>query len=425
MGEVYSYLIQNHMSDNNVKSYAHKRSELKRVYSNIVNLSKRSPVYKIDLSKENKEYTIGIKENALDLKARLREIIQTDNEYFNSKAVAVSDRDTLAAQLLQENTDGIPDEIQLEVKNLANHQINKGKDLFHGSRGLEYGAYEFSVSVMDRTYQLTYLQKERTDNLVSMRNVTDFLNNCVPGITATVEEGLQSEYSHIKIESDATGKIGKRNFNFRDTDGFHIGIVEFFGMNRMEKAPENASFLMNGYEKEITTNLFLVENKLQISLLDTKDEPVFVRIVPDSNKILDYVEKFTHTFNGLIHIAKKRTQETTEHLRAVKLINELKNLEKLYKNELENCGITLQGDGKLSIDYVLAVQAAEDGSMKEFFSKESGFVKRLMDKTETIVINPMDYLDKTVVTYPNNDRSTFANPYVTSMYSGLFFSSYC
>ena len=44
---------------------------------------------------------------------------------------------------------------------------------------------------------------------------------------------------------------------------------------------------------------------------------------------------------------------------------------------------------------------------------------------ELLVSNPMEYLDKTIITYPRSDREVYCNPYLTSMYSGLFFSSYC
>ena len=73
----------------------------------------------------------------------------------------------------------------------------------------------------------------------------------------------------------------------------------------------------------------------------------------------------------------------------------------------------------------MAVQASLDGGMKDLFARENGFIARLKDKMDAMAINPMDYLEKTVVLYPNTQKSNFTNPYVTSMYSGLFFNSYC
>jgi flagellar hook-associated protein 2 len=103
----------------------------------------------------------------------------------------------------------------------------------------------------------------------------------------------------------------------------------------------------------------------------------------------------------------------------------MKSLEKLYEGELTACGIKADENGYLSIDDSLAIGAIQDGGMESLFTRENGFIARLIDKSDSIAINPMDYLDKIIVTYPNTEGNAFRNPYVTSIYSGLFFSSYC
>jgi len=49
---------------------------------------------------------------------------------------------------------------------------------------------------------------------------------------------------------------------------------------------------------------------------------------------------------------------------------------------------------------------------------------RLYHKTSQISLNPMKYVDKTVVAYKNPGKN-FANPYVSSNYSGMLFNFYC
>jgi flagellar hook-associated protein 2 len=137
------------------------------------------------------------------------------------------------------------------------------------------------------------------------------------------------------------------------------------------------------------------------------------------------VDSILETYNDIIRLAKDRTLGDQEHYRATKLLGEMKSLEDVYKEELEACGLTAKDDGSLVMDDALAVQAAQDGGIESLFTRENGFIARLLDKAEAIAINPMEYLDKTIVTYPNNEKNAFHNPYITSIYSGLFFSSYC
>ena len=49
----------------------------------------------------------------------------------------------------------------------------------------------------------------------------------------------------------------------------------------------------------------------------------------------------------------------------------------------------------------------------------------LVKKLSDISLNPMEYLNKTVVTYPNITAKKTLNPYVSSIYCGLLYNNYC
>jgi flagellar hook-associated protein 2 len=418
-------MMQTSPVNRRLKYPANNRSDLKRVYNDIVNLSKNSPLYKINLSKENQVYTIGVKEAALALKAKIGAMSLPENSGFLDKAVVVSDERILSAKLMNENTEGLPEKITFSVNSLASVQINRGKELSNTSRSLAGGEYAFQVKVMDQTYDLNYVQYSRTDNQETMKNMVEYLNQTVPGINALLEKGSKPDYSRIAIFSDMSGRFGDKNFSFDEAEIFKDSIVDFFGLNRVDQEPAFAQFDLNGLEKQTATNSFTLENTLRITLHSAAEKPVTLRIVPDSEKILTAVDSVLTTYNNLINLAKDRTLDSKEHFKATKLISEMKSLETVYQEELEACGFIASEEGILKLEEALAVQAAEDGGMESLFTKENGFIARLLDKAETIAINPMEYLDKTIVTYPNTEKVTFRNPYITSMYSGLFFSSYC
>lgn len=425
MVQAYNYMIENYHGNREVKYQANKRSELKKIYSNIVNLSKHSPFYKINLSGENQDYTIGIKERALNLKAKITDMIGSDNESFQSKVVTVSNNRILDAKLIAEDNETLPQHITFLVHSLATPQVNLGRELFHPSKGLKWGTYEFEAKIKDQVYPLTFFQEEGTDNQKTLHRMAEFINQSLPFLVATVETGERRDYSRLVLQSEITGQFGERTFSFSEDEIYGEGIVDFFGLDRMNKAPTNASFELNGISKQTTTNTFTLENTLQISLKQAGETPVSLRIVPDQVRILDKVDEILQVYNNLIQIAEKRREESREHYGATKLISELMNLSMLYSNELEACGIRTSDNGKLKLEDSLAILAAEDGGMEDLFKKENGFIAKVLEKAGTITINPMEYLDKTIVTYPNNKKTAYANPYVTSMYSGLFFNSYC
>lgn len=426
MVQVYNYMMESNPYLRQVSYPAHKRSELKKIYGNIVNLSKDSPFYKISLSRENQEYTIGVKEASIALKAKLNSLFDSENSAFATKTISNSNENVLSASLLNDDTEGLPESIIFKVRSLASVQINRGKELLQSSRALIPGEYLFRAEVLDEVYHLSFDHPHRKENRESIRDLADYLNQSVPGIHASVEKGTTEDYSRIVITSDQASKDGEPVFTFEDEDLFHVGIVDFFGLNRTDQQAAPAKFELNGIEKQTASNIFHLENKMKIALHNTsEEEPVMLSIVSDSDKILLEVDSFLSSFNQLIRLAKDRTAESKEHNGASKLMNEIHSLENVYQDELEACGLIADDDGMLSVNDSLAVQAAKDGGIESLFTRENGFIARLKEKAEAITINPMEYLDKIIVTYPNSENKTYRNPYVTSMYSGLFFSSYC
>lgn len=425
MLEVYNYLIEGYLQSRDFNYRTGKRNELKSIYDSITSMNKRSPLYKINLSRENQQYTLGIKEAAMALEDKLLTMSDPCNEAFHKKTVSVSGDGVLSASLLKGDIDSLPKDIMVTVKALAARQLNRGRELYNFSKAFEKGDYEFSAKIMGQTNQFTFVQEERLENRDTMRNMARFINESVPGIVAAVEKADKPDYSRLVITSERTGKVGTYNFYFDDDELYKDGVVDFFGMNRVDKEPANAEFELNGIKKQTSTNTFNIENAIQVTLRDTSEEPVSLTIIPDKDTILKSVDSFIQTFNSLIQLAKERTEEMPEHYGPAKLINEIKNLEEAYRGELEANGFSFSEYGMLSLDDSLAVQASEDGSMESLFTDKKGFIARLLDKTEAIAINPIEYLDKKVLLYPNSDSPAFTNPYLASRYSGLLFNFYC
>ena len=87
-------------------------------------------------------------------------------------------------------------------------------------------------------------------------------------------------------------------------------------------------------------------------------------------------------------------------------------------------GITLTDEGTMTIDRDKLSKAivAEDAGDKVNTLKE--FSNAMMRKSRQVSLNPVSYINKTVVEYKNPGK-TFSNPYTASAYAGLMFNSYC
>ncbi|MDF2540302.1 MAG: hypothetical protein K0S47_20 [Herbinix sp.] len=425
MVQAYNHMIETYNAKNEIRYHAHKRGELKRIYSSIVNTSKQTPVYKINLSNESQVYALGIKEAALNIKNKLEEITDPPEEsIFMSKSVYVSDEEVLSAKLLTDDTKQLPEMLTMKLHNLASNQVNKGKELYRDLSGLSVGVYAFRIYLKDQSHNLSYEVKKRVNNLENQNQIAQIINKADLGIIASVENHGRN-FNSIKLEADFPGNFGERSFTLEDIGEQDTGVVEYLGLNRLHAAGKGALFDLNNTHKVAYTNTFSIDNILQISLKKASEDPVEIKLVPDGNKILNHIEKVADTYNELVNVAKARTEETLEHNRALKLLKELQGLSKVYHNELEACGISISEEGRMQVDETLAYQAAADGGMESLFQRKNGFIARLTEKAASIAINPMEYLDQTIVTYPNHRQLGFTNPYVTSIYSGMLFNSYC
>ena len=102
----------------------------------------------------------------------------------------------------------------------------------------------------------------------------------------------------------------------------------------------------------------------------------------------------------------------------------MKRMSAHYLPGLAKLGVSFEEDGQLSMDenaFHQGILSDEDFSS---LSNMKDFTNAVLRKTNQISLNPMEYIDKTIVAYKNPGHN-FSSPYVTSNYSGMLFNSYC
>ena len=200
------------------------------------------------------------------------------------------------------------------------------------------------------------------------------------------------------------------------------GIITHFGLDRIGKAPVNTCFSINGKQKEVRGRSYLYNNALTLSIKEVTSAPVTIGKVTNQEPIAEKLRTFVNKYNSIFDFVK---QQQPDNHRAKKLLYELGTTLRQFSSELGTCGLSVSKEGTLSIREKEMYAAAGNGSLERLFSEDSRFSSTLVKKLSDIALNPMEYLNKTVVTYPNITAKKTLNPYVSSIYCGLLYNNYC
>ena len=423
---VYNYFLANYSPKPVSKYDTHKSSELRSVMKNIAKITQSSPVYLVHLSEAKQEYALSIKDAAISLNNTLTMLSEdSQDNVFAQKKANSSEVEQLSARIVTDDYDELPEAPTIKVNSLATTQVNLGNEYYTTGRGLPAGTYRFRVSVNEDNYDFQYNIRKDANHKEVIEGLSSFINKAKIGLT-TAPVSRASDKIMMRLESDMTGSVdGNPIFSLEDRSGDNNsgkGIVSYYNLNNMVSRPTSASFEMNGVEKSTLSNTFTIGRALEISLHQPGEKPAQVSYIPDSEKILGGVQNILDSYNKLVDSTLEYSEKSEQK---PKLLREFRSLMKPFQSEMESCGITFDEKGRMQMDSSLAQQAALEGDLEKLFGRDSRLSQRLMKKDDEIKINPMDYVDKVLVSYPDYSRPPKGLSYITSLYSGMLFSYYC
>lgn len=405
----------------------HKRSELRSVYNSIVKLNKDAPWYLPTTNKDTQHYAVDIKENARELHNTISQLGGLDNDIlFHKKSAYSSDESAASASYIgsPDTEEEIP-AIELEVRSLASSQENLGLFLPNERVSLPPDTYSFDVGINDMNYEFQFAVGESETNREVQERLVRLINNSDIGVRAELAEA--DDRTSLRLTSESTGLSQGKAWLFSVTDdktSKRSGTVEYFGLNYTSRQASNASFTVNGEERSASANHFTVGKLFEIQLngITQEGRPVRIGLKTDVESLTDNVAHLIGGYNEFIKAASSYLKTQSKSRR---LVNELKGIAGIYSNSLESMGVTLTKEGTLSLDRDLLRQtAAQSEDISETFGSLKSLSGMLLRKSDQISLNPMDYVEKTVVAYKNPGHN-YVSPYVTSAYSGMMFNSYC
>ena len=93
----------------------------------------------------------------------------------------------------------------------------------------------------------------------------------------------------------------------------------------------------------------------------------------------------------------------------------------LDKTRINLCKKSNPNYNKLKKYWKLILKNEDD--LDKSLASLNSFRQAIVSRADDISINPMKYVDKVMISYPNPIHS-FANPYMTSIYTGMMFNGY-
>lgn len=429
LSNVYNFYMTTYAPKSSTPYDSHKKSELRSVYNSIVKMNKEAPLYILDTSKEAQEFAVGMKENARELRNTIASLGGLDEDkLLNKKAAYSSNENIVSASFVGTTTEGVEiPGVEVEVFSLASPQTNMGKYLTSDEVvGLSEDMYSFDISIDDLNYEFQFrINSEDTNGDVQER-LTRLINNANIGISAQVLEDEENK-SCMVLESNATGLKNNKSMIFKVSDhrtSKTSGSVDYFGLDYVSRAASNARFSVNGEERSATSNHFTVGHLYELTLngvSSEEGETASVGLKTDVESLTENINTLVRGYNSFLRAAAEYSERQPKSNR---LVHEMSSISRLYASGLTSAGLNLNLDGTLEVDDEKIQKTAMGEEAKEAFASIMDFTNSLVRKSNQISLNPMNYVNNTVVAYKNPGKN-FATPYITSAYSGMMFNSYC
>lgn len=405
----------------------HKKSELRSVYNSIVRINRDAPWYLPTTSKATQQYAISLKENARDLRNTLAQLGgMEESTLFNKKSSYTSDENIVSVSYIgSPDADSDVPDLDLEVRSLALSQENLGLFLPDARIGLAPDTYSFDVGINDMNYEFQFTVGESETNRDVQERLVRLINNSGIGLKADIAES--EGRTALRLTSESTGLSREKTKIFAVSDNKtskRAGTVNYFGLDYTSREASNARFSINGEERSSASNHFTIGKLFEVRLsgITREGEPVRIGLKTDVESLVDNVANLVGGYNDFVRAASSYVETQTK---SKQLVNEMRGIAGMYGSALESMGITLAQDGTLSLNRdTLHQTVRQSADIAETFGSLKNLSGSLIRKSNQVSLNPMDYVQKTVVAYKNPGHN-YVSPYNSSAYSGMLFNSYC
>ncbi len=420
ISSAYSYYLSQYGPKPNAKYDTHSRTQLKNSYSKVLRSNSLTPTYKVDISEAAQRYAIDLKEHARALGYIVRDLSdEQSGEMTYKKSAQSTNPDAVQVDYIGDNTKEAPS-FEINIKQLANPQVNTGNFLGPDSHILKVGTHTFDMSVNNLTYQFEFNVSETETTKDIQSKISRLINRSNIGLSSEVVSDKLGNTA-ITIKSDSTGISGIKPtiFNIEADDN---GLVSTLGLDRVSEYPGNAIYTVDGEEYSSTSNEFTINNTYAVKVNKvTTNSPVTISLSADKDAIANSIGELMSGYNKLYTAATDASHGNFDGNERLK--REFRRIALAHRNTLNSNGLKVEDNGTVSVDREAILKTAESGNLSNIFSELNDFKKAMQRKAEDIATNPMNYVNNKIVAY-KNPHHLITDPYNTSAYSGMMFNGY-
>ncbi len=417
-GQIYNHLTTAVTPKKRVTT--HKSSELKDIYNKMAKYNKSSPLYLLSLSNDKQEDIINIKEAAITLRDTINSFSNPDDDIYSNKLFNSSNEEAITGALKKADVSTLPENLDIEIKSLATTQTNVGTFVPSDDLSLVFKEHRFSLDTLSSNAHFGITINRGDTNLDIQNKLASYINNRNLGVTATVLKDGRT--SALRLESSETGKPSTDDgLHFSLTpEGTGQNLVNIYGLNNVESAPENSIFSINEEEHVSSSNHISINQAMELDFHKVTDNPVHIGFVPDTKHAVEQLYAFTSAYNNLVSISDGTNKDIvgTRDLTA-----DISGILSKHRANLESIGVKTNQEGKLEVDETLLTESLKNGDFTSVFSDETSIKHDIFNSTNRLVLDPIAYINKTIVTYPNVTNK-LNNTYTQSLYSGLMYNNY-
>ncbi|MCI8635895.1 MAG: flagellar filament capping protein FliD [Eubacterium sp.] len=424
----YHYYLDVYRDSAVTRYDTHKKSELRNVYNSMVKVNKDSPLYKLRNDVNIPKFLIDIKENARQAKNVISSLSDSTDgleSSFQKKVAVSSDDGIVSASYIGSNQDDISHEYEIEVLQLAAPQSNLGNFLDSRTSDFEPGDYAFDLITTTNSYEFQFTVNSEDTNRSIQEKLARLFNTSGVGVSAEIIMDEKNR-SSLKLTSKQTGLSDSKSSLFDikpKASSQSIEAMELLGIDQITSPAQNSAFILNGTEHSSYSNTFTLNKEFELTLHGISPEDTTTRIgfKTSVDSVADNLQELVDSYNGFIQTGERYSGSQQGN----RLLHDFKNVSYTYRNNLESIGLMIGNNGHISVDRNLLADAVETKDFRKSFSILNSFKNALAAKADIVSVDPIRYVDKTIVTYKQPGVSHFPSPYHNSLYSGMMLDHIC
>lgn len=412
---IYNLLGSSHIPVK--RNRTHKASELKAVYNSMARYNRQSPRYILSLSQAKQSQIIGIKEAAMTLREIADSLSKRDSEIYEKSLIVSSDESYVTGALKPGSHDSLPDELTVQVDSLATGQINTGLYLYSDRLSIRPGTYNLDIATIAGSYKTNFTISSGDNNLDIEQRIQQCINNAHIGLKCSLV--TQGDKCSIRIASTESGSPATEDGLFFSFEG-DPQMIDILGLNNVTTFPANSQFRINGELLSSSSNHISINQSIELDFHKAGSTEISLTLTPDTADCLSRIEEFANAYNSLLDIWQANS---SPELGCRNLFTDISVIALHHRQGLEEAGLNVDDNGRLSYDTTTVKSRIEDGSLFRLFLNDSSLTTDIHQSTERLTIDPIAYVNKLIVTYPDAAKKP-GSVYNKALYSGLLYNNY-